>query len=230
MPVLAVLPAIIGAAGAGIGAVESIKSGNAQQHALNQQTDIAQQEEARKQEIYKQLQPFFSQYLGSGSPFLAQQQRASAEQNATQFNNAAGQVRNTMQTSGFGFGPSGTTAAAVGGLGAEAAKSSASDYLTNLLNNEQVKFQAAQGISGLSQGSQINPTPGQYPINPTPGAVGAFGTSLANLLKNIPGMGGGSSGGGVGQLPVNPTNLPGIPSFGGAPSTAGVSGGWDGSE
>lgn len=223
------IPAIVGAAGAGIGAVESIKSGNAQQHALNQQTNIAQQEEARKQAIYDQLQPFFSQYLKQGSPFLGQQQTASAQQTAQQYGNAAGQFRNQMQETGLGYGPSGATAAGLGGIATQAAGTGAGNYLQNLLNNEQVKFQAAQGISGLGQGSQINPTPSQYPINPISGAVGDFGKSLAALLKNIPGMGGGSSGG-VGQLPVNPTNLPGIPSFGGAPSTGGVSGGWDGSE
>lgn len=208
MPVLAVLPAIIGAAGAGIGAVESIKSGNAQQHALNQQTDIAQQEEARKQAIYQQLEPFFSQYLKQGSPFLQQQQAASAQQTAQQYGNEAGQFRNQMQTAGLGFGPSGATAAGLGGIATNAASTGASNYLQNLLNNEQVKFQAAQGISGLGQGPQINPTPGQYPISPIPGAIGSFGTALGNLLKNIPGVGGGGS-------------LPGTSS----PTTQGTTGG-----
>lgn len=192
MPILAVLPAIIGAAGAGIGAVESIKSGNAQQTALKDQNQIAAQEEARRQDIYKQLQPFFSKYLSDGSPFLGQQQTASAEQTAQQYGNEAGQFRNQMQTNGLGFGPSGATAAGLGGIATSAAGTGASNYLQNLLNNEQVKFQAAQGISGLGNGPQINPTPGQYPINPIPGAIGSLGTALGNLLKKVPGAGGGS--------------------------------------
>jgi hypothetical protein len=237
MPVLSTIAAIAGIGAAGVGSYEAVNSGGAQQDAINSQLDIAKQEEARKQSVYNQLQPFYSQYTKEGSPFLAQQQRASAEQNATQFNNAAGQVRNTMQASGLGYGPSGATAAAISGLGAEAAKSSASSYLTNLLNNEQLKFQAAQGISGLANGPQISPQPGQYPINPIPGSITDFGTALQNLFKTLSPSKAGPSG-----SPVTPGG-PNIPAFSpgqnlpnlgiglpgsGSPTTQGTTGGgWD---
>lgn len=192
------IPALI-SAGAGVaGAVSSIKSGNKQKQAISSQLDIAKAEEARKQAVYDKLAPFFSEYMKSGSPFLDKIQRASAESTATGANNAAGQVREGMASSGMGYGPSGATAAALGGLGAETAKTSSSNYLTNLLNNEQIKFQAAQGMSGLSNGPQINPMPPNYPIDPTAGAIGSLGTVLGGVLKKIPGLGGGGSGSGGG--------------------------------
>jgi hypothetical protein len=183
---LPALPAIIGGIGATTGLISSISQGNRQNKAIQSQLDIAKAEEARRQAIYDKLVPFFSSYLQSGNPFLSQIQRAGAEQTAVGANNAAGQIRETLGTSGLGFGPSGATASAIGGLGAETGRTASSNYLTNLLNNEMVKFQAAQGISGLNTGPQLSPQPGQYPINPIPGAVGSFGTALANLLKQIP--------------------------------------------
>jgi hypothetical protein len=183
---LPALPAIIGGIGATTGLISSVSQGNRQNKAIQSQLDIAKAEEARRQAIYDKLVPFFSSYLQSGSPFLSQIQRAGAEQTATGANNAAGQIRQTLGTSGLGFGPSGATAAALGGLGAETGRTASSNYLTNLLNNEMVRFQAAQGISGLNTGPQLSPQPGQYPINPIPGAIGSFGTALSNLLKQIP--------------------------------------------
>lgn len=220
MPFLVpLIPAIVGlaSAGAGIGGViEGAQAGNRQQKALTQQEQIAQQEMGDKQKIFDLLQPFFQQYLGAGSPFLAQMQRASAEQNAQSFNNAAGQVRNTMATSGMGFGPSGATAAAEGGLAAEAAKTSSSDYLTNLLNNEKLKFTAAQGLQGIGQmagSSQNQPSVStQLPYQST--ASGLFGLSqaLQNLLGNSSGVTGGTPGSapGSGTITVNSGGIPGV--------------------
>lgn len=236
MPLLTSILAGVAAASGAVGVGESIAHGGAQQDAINSQLDIAKQEEARKQDIFKQLQPFFSTYLKSGSPFLSQQQTASSQQVQKQYGDKAGQFRNQMQTNGLGFGPSGTTAAGLGGIATEAAGTGASDYLTNLLNNEQVKFQAAQGISGLANGPQISPQPAQYPVNPTPGAVGSFATQLQNLLKTL------NPSGGPSGSPVTPGG-PNIPAFSpgqtlpnlgiglpGPAPTQGVSGGWDGSE
>jgi hypothetical protein len=214
MPVISTILGIAGLAASGVGIGESVSASNKQQSAIGSQLDIAKQEEARRQAVFNQLSPFYSQYLKSGSPFLSQIQRAGAEQTATGANNAAGQIRSEMGTSGLGFGPSGATAAALGGLGAETGRTASSNYLTNLLNNEQVKFQAAQGLSGLSAGPQISPQPAQYPINPVPGAVGSLSTQLQALLKtlgssNSPGIGPGTSG-------TLPTNIPGsnLPGFG----------------
>lgn len=181
--------AIAGLAGVGTSIANSTQaSGSAQ---ANQ--NIANQELANKQQIFQQLAPFYSQYLQQGSPFLQNIQRAGAEQNAQQFSNAAGNLRQTMQTSGLGYGPSGTTAAALGQLGTQGAQSASSNYLQNLLNNEQVKFQAAQGLTGIgnmmSNQNVVGQTP--QPVNSTIGSsLNAFGQSLNNLPGNTSSTGG----------------------------------------
>src|SRR5579864_3314104 len=198
------IAAIAGTAASGVGMAESI--GASCQASAGQQAniDIAQQELARKNQIFQQLQPFFSQYLQQGSPYLQNIQRAGAEQNAQQFGNAAGNLRQTMQTSGLGYGPSGTTAAAMGQLGQGAAQSSANSYLQNLLNNEQVKFQAAQGLGGLGNMYNGQNTVGQPPA-PTANTIGssvnAFGQSVNNLINQ---QNQGNNQGG--NLPLTPPN------------------------
>lgn len=233
IPLLPIIAGIGSVAGAGVGAAEAIQSGGAQRKAISQQEQIAQQEMADRQKIFDQLQPFFQQYLGPGSPFLSQMQRASAEQNAKQFSNAAGQLRNTMQTSGLGFGPSGATAAGIGGLGAQAAATSSGDYLTNLLNNENLKFQAAKGlqdVGAMAGAGQNQPNVStQMPYTSPGSSIMGLAQSLQNLLK-------GSGGGGVNMSsPTNiaTANLPfpnvpvttppfiGMPSTSGAPTTGG---------
>lgn len=226
LPLLPVIAGIATTAAAGTGIAESVASGNRQNKALNIQDQIAQQEMADKQKIFDLLQPFFQQYLGSGSPFLSMIQRAGAEQNAQQFNNAAGNVRNTMQTTGLGFGPSGATAAAEGGLGDEAAKSASNTFLQNLLSNEALKFQAAQGLNslgGMAGSSQNQPNVG---INVPGSPIGNIGSSVAGLAQILKGLtGSGGSSGTVGSLPLPPVpgiNLPPPISGGGAPTTSGT--------
>lgn len=225
MPVLSTILAVAGLAASGVGLGESVSQGGSQKQAIKDQDKIAQQEEARKQQVFQQLSPFYSQYLKAGNPYLAQTQRAGAEQTATGANNAAGQIRQVMGSSGMGFGPSGATAAALGQEGAATTATASSNYLTNLLNNEQIKFQAAQGISGLANGPQISPQPAQYPINPVPGAVGSFGTQLANLLKTAgtpnqtPGVPAGGDTTSAGAL--GPIIASGVPGSSGAPTTSG---------
>jgi hypothetical protein len=228
MPVLSTILAVAGLAASGVGIGESVAQGNAQQGAIKSQLDIAKQEEARKQAVYQQLAPFYESYMASGSPYLAQTQRAGAEQTAVDANNAAGQIREVTGASGLGYGPSGTTAAALGGLGAETGRTASSNYLTNLLNNEMLKFQAAQGLSAAGQGQQISPQPGQYPINPIPGSVGSFGTALQNLLKQfggnqVPGTppGGSNAGSVLGPIIASGVPAPVFPGSGGAPTTSG---------
>lgn len=183
------IPLIAGVAtaGAGVaGAVEGAQAGGRQQKALSIQEQIAQQEQADKQKIFDQLVPFFSSYLSSGSPFLNQIQRAGAEQNATQFNNAAGQLRSQMNTSGFGFGPSGTTAAALGGLGAESARGSTDTFLQNLLANEQIKFQAAQGLQGAGSMAGSPQNQPNVSVQLQPQTLGSSIYGLGQTLNQIP--------------------------------------------
>lgn len=233
---LPILPALIAGTGAVGGLIEGAQAGNRQQKALTQQEQIAQQEMADKQQIFDLLKPFFQQYLGAGSPFLSMIQRAGAEQNAQQFNNAAGQVRSTMQPTGLGFGPSGATAAAIGEVGTESAKNASSTFLQNLLNNEQLKFQAAQGLNATGQmagSSQNQPNVGvQLPFQSTGSSLFGLSQVLQSILKNIPGATPSptSPGGGTPVTPGGPplpttSNPPGwgigLPPVTGAPTTTG---------
>ena len=217
------IPAITGT----IGAVESAKAGGRQQKALTMQEQIAQQEEADKQASFKQLTDFFAPYLKEGSPFLQMIQRSAAETNATGANNAAGAVRSGVERSGMGYGPSGTEAAALGGVASETARTGSQNYLQNLLANEQVKFQAAQGIQGAGSmaGSPQNQpnVSAQLPYQSAGSGLTGLSQILQGLLKNTttaPSTGGGLPGAapGAGTL-YDPSKGPPPPS--GTPTTQG---------
>lgn len=212
------IPAITG----GIGAAESIKAGGRQQKALTQQEQIAQQEMQDKQQIFKQLTDFFTPYLKEGSPFLEKIQSAAAGQNAQETNNAAGQFREEMGATGTGYGPSGSTAAGLSRIGSNAATTGASNYLADLLNNEQIKFNAAKGLesAGTMAGSQQNQPNVNVNLPSQSGASGisAFGDVLKNILKSIPGA---SSNQPPNNLPLSNAPFNPIPI---APPTQGWSG------
>jgi hypothetical protein len=228
------IPALIAGAGAVGGIVEGAQAGGRQQKALTEQEQIAQQEQANKQQAFKQLTDFFTPYLKEGSPFLKLIQQASAATTATGANNAAGAIRNTVGASGLGFGPSGTTGEAIASEGASTNATSSSNYLSNLLNNEAVKFQAAQGINaaGTMAGSPQNQpnVSVQLPFQST----GSGLTGLAQILKGLinpkvptttsPGGGTPVTPGGP-NLPSLPSNPPGwgigLPNTGSTPTTEG---------
>jgi hypothetical protein len=178
---------LIGAGGSLLGGIfgggANKRLSNTEADALKQQQQQQAIEFAQMQELFQKLAPFFSSYMQSGSPFLSQIQRAGAEQTAQGANNAAGQIRQVLGSSGLGFGPSGTTAAALGGLGAETGRTASSNYLTNLLNNEMVKFQAASGLGNLT--SLMKPggitTPNFAPPSGLPGAIQGAGNALAGI-------------------------------------------------
>lgn len=217
MPLLTGLAvaAALASAGAGIGGVveNGIAQGNVNKATSGdlalQQQELSQNAQTfgERQDLYNKLFGFYQPYTQSGSPFLAQQQRAGAEQNAQQFGNEAGQLRQQLGQSGMGYGPSGTTAAALGGLSNQQAQAASGNYLQNLLNNEAVKFQAAQGLQGAGsliqpgQAQQVNPQ--QIGTNqPLASSLSALGPQLAQLLKDLPSTGDGSFGPGNG-LPAN---------------------------
>ena len=219
---MAWLAPLLGLVGAGFGASQSAQNDSLAQQAAQEQNAIAaaqlsmnQQSQKQKMQIMQQLFPFFQQYMQQGSPFLQNIQSQAAGQNAQQFGNAAGQLRQNMQTSGMGYGPSGATASALGQLGQGAAQNSVSNYLQNLLANEQVKFQAAQGQQGLGNmfnfGGQGMPT--TQPVQTTLGSsINAAGQSLGNLI----GQGQQQGQGNPGSMQL-PTTLPG-----GAPPNIGL--------
>ena len=178
---------LIGAGGSLLGGIfgggANKRLSNTEADALKQQQQQQAIEFQQMQQLFQQLAPFFSAYMSGGSPFLQNIQRAGAEQTAQGANNAAGQIRETLGSSGLGFGPSGATASAIGGLGAETGRTASSNYLTNLLNNEMLKFQAAQGLGNLT--SLMKPggitTPNFAPPSGLPGAIQGAGNALAGI-------------------------------------------------
>jgi hypothetical protein len=185
MPVLSGIlaaTAIAGVAASGVGIAEQAKSQGIQQTGEKDQNAIAQQEMADKQKAFDQAQAFYTPYTKSGSPYLTQIQSAAAGQNAQQTNNAAGTFRSEMDQRGTGFGPSGSTAGGLAQIGSSAASTGANNYLANLLQNEQVKFQAQQGLTTAGQmagAPQNQPSVStQIPAGSTTGAIGAAGQAL----------------------------------------------------
>jgi hypothetical protein len=227
------MPLISGliAAGAAIaGAVEASKAGGRQQKALTQQEQIAQQEMADKQKAFDQAEAFYTPYTKSGSPFLQNIQAAAAAQNAQQGNNAAGQFREQIGQTGLGYGPSGTTAAGLANIGSGMAASGAGNYLANLLNNEQIKFQAQQGLTSagaMAGASQNQPNvSAQLPYQSLGSGLGGLGGVLANLLgqgNQVPGRAPGDTPGSLPPSVFGP--VPGVPTVptqgGGTPTTGG---------
>jgi hypothetical protein len=226
-----IISSIIGgiAAAAGVGGVvEGAQAGGRQQKALSIQEQIAQQEEADRQKVFNQLQPFFSQYLQAGSPFLNLIQSAAAGTEAQGANNAAGQIRQTVGSSGLGYGPSGTTAAALGEEGAQTAALSSSNYLQNLLNNEMVKFQAAQGLNTLgansSSGQNQPNVSAQLPYQNLGGGLTGLSQIINGLTQNNNQQTQNVGNAPIGQLPLgNAPTIPLIPSVSGTPTTEGWS-------
>jgi hypothetical protein len=243
MPILTTILGIAAAASAAsgvAGAVEGAQAGGRQQKALTIQEQIAQQEAADKQQVFNQAESFYTPYTQSGSPFLQNIQAAAAGQGAQQGNNAAGTFRQQMGQTGLGFGPSGSTAAGLANIGAGQAQSGAANYLMNLLNNEQIKFQAQQGLvnAGSMAGSSQNQpnVSAQLPYQ----SLGSGLTGLAGVLQNL--LTQGQQGNQVPNTANIPSNtgsviqnsgvfgpIPGVPTFPTPGSSGGstpTTGGW----
>lgn len=202
MPVISTILGIAAVAASGVGIAEQAKSQGLQQKGEKDQNKIAEQEMADKQKSFDEAQAFYSPYTKTGSPFLAQIQSAAAGQNAQETNNAAGTFRSEMNQRGTGFGPSGATASGLAQIGSSAASTGASNYLANLLQNEQVKFQAMKGLTDAGQmagSTQNQPSVStNIPAGSTTGAIGATGQALgaatapkpaapaSNPLDNLP--------------------------------------------
>lgn len=182
MPFISTALAVAGIAAAGAGVGSSVAGSSAASKGQAEQNAIAQQEQNNRNQAFQQAESFYTPYTKQGSPFLSNIQAQGAGQTAQQFGNAAGQLRESMQTSGMGYGPSGTTGAALGQLGQQAAQGSAQNYLQNLLNNEQLKFQAQQGITNAANGPQLTPNSTIVP-NQTGSSVNAFGQAVGNLAN-----------------------------------------------
>jgi hypothetical protein len=104
--------------------------------------------------------------------------------------------------------------ATLGGMSSAAANNASGNYLQNLLANENMKFQAAQGLGGVT--SMLKPgQPGSTNLSTQSqpsglgGAVQNAGNSLGNINWGTV-FGGGGGGGG-------------LPSTSGIPGTSGFS-------
>lgn len=192
MPIIAT---ILGIASAVAGTVSQFKQQGIEQNALNEQNTIAKQELADKQQVFNQDEAFYTPYTKSGSPFLQNIQSAAAGQAAQQGNNAAGTFRQQADQSGLGYGPSGARAAGLAGIGASQAASGASNYLQNLLANEQIKFQAQQGLNaaGTLAGSPQNQPNVGTTLPPANGfsSLGALGQTINSATSGSGGPTGG---------------------------------------
>lgn len=211
MPIISTILGIAAVAASGVGIAEQSKSQGIQQKGETDQNKIAEQQMADKQKTYDAANVFYTPYTKTGSPFLAQQQTASADTNATNTNAAAGTFRSEMGSSGLGFGPSGSTASGLAKIGSDSATTAGSNYLQNLLANEQIKFQAENGLieAGKMAGAPQNQpsVSTQIPAGSTTGAIGAAGQTLAGV--NPTSSGNNSSGFSV-PTPANiePTMIP----------------------
>lgn len=217
IPIIAVGAAIAGA-------VTQAKQEKLQQSGLKDQEGIAGQEAADKQQVFNQEEAFYTPYTKDGSPYLQNIQSAAAGQNAQQTNNAAGMFRQVMGGSGLGYGPSGSTAAGLANIGAGAAANGANNYLANLLNNEQVKFQAASGLNsaGTMAGATQNQPNVSTQLTPASGAsaIGALG----QVLKGINTGGSNPAAGGTTPNSASTSTDPSValPGTDGAPTTQGT--------
>lgn len=200
MPIISTILGVAALAAGAAGTAASFKEQGTQQNALKDQNQIAQQEMQDKQQVFNQDEAFYTPYTQNGSPYLQNIQSAAAGQNAQQTNNAAGLFRQTMGQSGMGYGPSGATAAGLAGLGANAATTGANNYLANLLNNEQVKFQAQSGLNAA--GTMAGATQNQPSVSTQLPAANGF-SSLGAL-----GQAAGTLAQGTSSVPTSTTTVP----------------------
>jgi hypothetical protein len=151
------------------------------QQPLGLQQQYANKQLAESGQLDKFLQPFMDQ----GSPYYKQQQAEMFNQLNQQFRNQSGQAESRLNQQGFGQAPSGLQAALAGEMGQQQAQSQASSWLQQLLNNQQLQFQAAgmkgQELQAFSPG-QIH-LPGQQA---EPGLPSAISAGLGNLGQALP--------------------------------------------
>ncbi len=192
MPFLAPLVPILAAGGAVAGGIGALKSGNASSRAadadvalLNQEKQQQAQEYANMMALFSKLSPFFEQYMGTGSPILSKVLTGGAQGLTQQFAGKRGQALNQLRATGYGAAPSGVSAGMLGDMATEEASAGSNMLLENLLANESMKFQAANGMEGLTQimkPGQVQPVT-NLPLNTTGTGYQAIANALQTLLN-----------------------------------------------
>lgn len=132
---------------------------------------------------------FFNTLMNLGSPYYQQKQAESFNQGVQQNQNAAAQARQGLQAQGYGYAPSGATAAMLGGMNQAGAQSLSEQYLQNLFQNENLQAQGAQGLSQLA--AMFNPS-SLFGNVSTPGSTQgpAAAEQAAAVIGSIFGSGG----------------------------------------
>ncbi len=142
---------------------------------------------------------FFKQLMNLGSPYYAQQQRASLESGVNQGQNAAANANQRLNAAGYGYAPSGLQAGVLGQEATGQAQNLSQMFLQNLFQNENMQALGAQGLSQLA--GMFNPSQltGQqsstsYQTQPT------FASQFQQIMSGIFGNNSAASGkvGGVG--------------------------------
>ena len=233
------LPAIIGAGGAIGGALMNRGAANMQNQALKQQM-LTEEDQRNLMDQYAKLQQqygtdaanFYLQYMAKGNPFLSNLLSQHFGQIQKQYGDQQGQLAQKLGASGYGAAPSGLAAASMGDLSRAEAGTQSESWLNDMMQNEQLKFQAAQGLGGVANMFQpgqfalhrfSNPQPAQNPWSQVPGAIGTglqglLGNGTSNLFST-PGLNvmqpSYMPGGGPAPTPPSPFPLPGgsIPPF-----------------
>lgn len=189
------IPAIAAAAGGIASGVGAIKQGNAASKIANVDKALGQQELSQRDQeftnmikLFGQLDPFYAKYMSSGSPILTDVQRGSREELSREYAGRRGQALGQVRAMGYGFTPSGTAAGLLGDLSRSEATDASQNFLTNLLANESVKFQAANARQG--EMATLRPGGPGYPPNPPISNAGAgyanLASGLADFFKNLP--------------------------------------------
>lgn len=228
MGAAALIPIITGLVSGGLGLNSAMNADQLNQAMVALQQSIANQELTQNAQRFGMQMPaisnlmnFYSQYANNGNPLLPYIQTASAQNTANQYQNAIGQANEAIQGRGYGFPISGLQAGTTGDLLNQEAGTESSNFLQNLLANEALKFQAAQGLgstSGLLSTTGISMPNAQLPQPYTPQAVGSFG----NALSGLAGLFGGSptTSGSPATLPIDTSGTSAVTGI--IPAVAGI--------
>lgn len=145
---------------------------------------------------------FFKQLMNLGSPYYAQQQRASLEQGVNQGQNAAAGANQRLAASGYGYAPSGLQAGMLGQEATGQAQNLSQMFLQNLFQNENMQALGAQGLTSIA--SLFNPsnlTGQQTGFNQFQAPT--FASQFQQIMNGLFGQGGAAGGAATGQQMQN---------------------------
>lgn len=141
---------------------------------------------------------YFANLMNLGSPYYQQQQRASFEQGVGQNQNASAQAQQQINRQGYGYTPSGASAATIGGMNIAGGQNLAQLFLQNLFQNENLQSQAGSALAQLA--SLFNPS--QLTGQSTQVGGSTQGPSAAGQIGSILG--------GIGSLFAPSGGIPGL--------------------